>query len=40
MGKKCQFFKNNHMCVNRELEDRVIDLRTMIGDLHYHQSIK
>ena len=40
VGKKCQFLKNNQMCVHRELKDRVIDVRTMTGDLHYHQSIK
>ena len=37
---KCQFLKNNQMCVHRELEDCLIDLRTMTGDFHYHQSIK
>ena len=40
VGKKCLFLNNNQMCVHRELEDHVIDLRTMTGDLHYHQSIK
>ena len=40
VGKKRQFLKNNQMCVHRELEDHVIDLRTVTGDLDYHQSIK